>query len=188
MKLRFFLAAIFILFIVGCNTTATRDAPDSWESAIDSWSTHEDVADWLAGNVRFDRGRQNVIQKRLRDQGPSGLLAREPENLYARPRGFCADSANFARASLNEIDPGYGAQWVFIENAQGRPNHWVTAFRQEKQLYIMDYGAGPKWRAMNGVHGPYRNLGEYREFLASLDLPDFAVGRVFYRNMPGTYD
>ncbi|WP_017940340.1 MULTISPECIES: hypothetical protein [unclassified Thioalkalivibrio] len=188
MKAHYFLAVLLILFITGCNTTATREGPDSWESAVDSWSTHEDVAAWLSGNFRFDRGRQDVIQSRLRDQGPSGLLVREPENLYARPRGFCADSANFARESLNAIDPEYGAQWVFVENARGRPNHWVTAFRQEGNLYIMDYGAGPKWSAMNGVHGPYRNLGEYRDFLASLNLPDFGVGRVAYRSMPGTYD
>lgn len=188
MKLRAFLLAILVLLVVGCNTTTTRDGAASWESAVDNWSSHDDVAAWLSGNFRFDKGRQDVIQQRLRQQGPSGLLVREPDKLYTRPRGFCADAANFARASLNQIDPGYRAQWVFIQNAQGRPNHWVTAFRHEEQLYIMDYGAGPKWSPMNGVHGPYRNLGEYREFLASLDLPGFAVGRVVYRDMPGTYD
>lgn len=188
MKLLAVLMTVFVLSVSGCKTTTTKDDAASWGAAVNSWSSHEDVSDWLSRNFRFDRRRQDVIQQRLREQGPSGLLVREPDKLYERPRGFCGDSANFARVSLNQIDPAYNAQWVFVQNAQGRPNHWVTAFTHQEQLYIMDYGAGLRWRAMNGVHGPYRNLDEYREFIASLNLPGFTAGRVVYRDMPGTYD
>lgn len=188
MKIFAVLATILLFFSGYVNATANSGSATSWESAVDGWSSHEDVAAWLSSNFRFDRSRQNTIQQRLRQQGAPGLLVREASKLYERPRGFCADSANFAMESLNYIDPEYNAQWVFVENAQGRPNHWVTAFRYEGNLYIMDYGAGHGWRAMNGIHGPYQSLDEYREFLASLRLPRFSVGRVFYREMPGSYD
>jgi hypothetical protein len=52
----------------------------------------------------------------------------------------------------------------------------------------MDYGTGEKWEDMQGVHGPYNSLDEYRNFLASLDLPNFEVGDVQFRDMPGQED
>ena len=64
----------------------------------------------------------------------------------------------------------------------------MTAFDYEGKTYVMDYGAGKKWKAMNGVHGPYDSLNEYRDFIASLNLRGFKVGEVRYRNMPGVED
>jgi hypothetical protein len=52
----------------------------------------------------------------------------------------------------------------------------------------MDYGTGRKWKEMQGVHGPYNSLDEYRDYLASLSLPNFKVGKVIFRDMPGQED
>lgn len=161
----------------------------SYEEAIANWKSHEDVARWLNSNFSFEKSRQKQISKRLKQQGPSGLLVRNPAKLYEDShRGFCADSANFAIQSLNKISPSYNARWVFIWNDAGRPNHWVAAFDYEEKLYIMDYGTGKKWKAMQGVHGPYDSLDQYRDFLASLSLPNFKVGDVLFRDMPGQED
>lgn len=161
----------------------------SYEDAISRWKSHNDIASWLSNNFTFEKSRQKQIAKRLKQQGPSGLLVRKPATLYEdNHRGYCADSANFAITSLNRIDPAYNARWVFIWNDAGSPNHWVAAFDYEGKLYIMDYGAGNKWKAMQGVHGPYSSLDEYKAYLASLDLPNFEVGKVVFRNMPGQED
>jgi len=161
---------------------------ETYSHAVSSWQSHEDIGKWLQKNFIFDKERQKVIQKRLRAHGPSGLLVRAPEKLFENGKGYCGDSANFAVESLNSIDPEYNARWVFIENARGRPNHWVAAFDHNERLYIMDYGAGDKWQPMEGVHGPYDSLYEYRKFLASLSLPGFEVGKVVFRDMPGQED
>ena len=160
----------------------------AYEQAVSTWQSHEDVGKWLNRHFSFDKERQNTIQQRLKSEGPSGLLVRAPDKLFENSKGYCGDSANFALTSLNRIDPKYNARWVFVENAKGRPNHWVTAFDHKGKLYIMDYGAGDKWQAMHGVHGPYDSLDEYRSFLASLSVPGFGVGKVAFREMPGKED
>lgn len=160
----------------------------SYQDAVADWKSHNDVANWLESNFSFQKSRQKQIGKRLRAKGPSGLLVRNPDKFYKNSSGYCADSANFAITTLNNINPAYNARWVFIWNNAGRPNHWVAAFDYAGRLYIMDYGTGRKWRDMQGVHGPYTSLDEYREFLTSLDMPGFKVGEVTYRDMPGEED
>ena len=158
-----------------------------YAETVSGWHSYEDVAGWLKSNFLFSRSRQKVIQKRLRNQGPAGLLVRSPENLYRQKEGYCGDSANFAQDALNRIDPAYNARPVFIKNR--RPtNHWVTAFEHDGKLYILDYGVGREWSAMAGIHGPYDSLDNYRDFLATLKLRKFEVDRVFFRNMPGEED
>jgi len=167
--------------LTGCKTVPYKETVSKWDS-------HDDVGKWLQNNFVFDTNRQRTISQRLKNQGPDGLLVRNPRKLYENSTGYCVDSANFALHHLNEIDPEYNARWVFVENALGRPNHWVTAFDYQGKLYVMDYGAGDKWVGMQGTHGPYSNLEEYRDFLASLSLPNFGVGNVYYREMPGQED
>lgn len=174
------------LFVVSALAAGCSTVP--YDQAVSGWDSHEDVANWLDDSFYFDKDRQKTIAKRLKSEGPEGLLVRNPEKLYSSRTGYCADSANFAQYHLNKIDPNYNARWVFVENAMGRPNHWVTAFEYQGKLYIMDYGAGPAWYSMNGTHGPYESLDGYREFLASLNLPGFEVGHVYFREMPGRED
>jgi len=179
--------ALYIgLVLLSYNNVSTAD---SYEAALASWTSHKDVAKWLSNNFSFEKSRQKQISKRLRQQGPDGLLIRKPVNLYENNHnGYCADSANFSIQSLNKINPAYNARWVFIWNKAGRPNHWVAAFDHENKLYIRDYGTGDKWKEMQGIHGPYNSLGEYRSYLASLEIPNFKVGEVRFRDMPGQED
>ena len=181
--------SILFSIVVVLITYSSFATADSYEDAVASWKSHEDVAKWLKNNFSFEKSRQKKIAKRLRQQGSSGLLVRNPAKLYEdNNRGYCADSANFSIQSLNKINPSYNARWVFIWNDAGRPNHWVAAFDYDGKLYIMDYGTGEKWEEMQGVHGPYNSLDEYRNYLASLDLPNFEVGNVEFRDMPGQED
>ncbi len=182
MKVSILTTSLLLLF--SCTLSA-----GSYEDAVSKWESYKDVANWLNSNFSFEKSRQKQISKRLKKQGPSGLLVRNPAALYENSnRGYCADSANFAIKSLNKINPAYNARWVFIWNEKGRPNHWVAAFDHDGKLYIMDYGTGKKWEEMQGVHGPYSSLDEYRGYLASLSLPRFEVGEVLFREMPGKED
>ena len=160
-----------------------------YQFAASKWKSYKDVAEWLDSNFDFDRSRQKTIRKRLKQQGPEGLLVRNVESLYESRSGYCADSANFTIESLNKINPDYKADWIFIDNAvERKPNHWVAGFYVDGKLYIMDYGTGSKWEDMQGVHGPYNSLDEYEVFLSSLDMPGFSVAEVRWREMPGEWD
>jgi len=168
---------------------ANNISANSYDDLVSQWKSHDDVANWLDINFKFDKSRQKQIIKNLKKNGPSALLVRKPQNLFDYDnRGYCGDSANFAFTSLNKIDPSYNARWVFIKNNKGRPNHWVTAFDYQDKLYIMDYGTGKKWEEMKGIHGPYDSLSDYKDYLDSLSIPKFKAGKVFFRDMPGKED
>lgn len=159
-----------------------------YQETVSDWKSYKDVGNWLENNFNFDKSRQKTIRKRLQQDGPSGLLVKNPEKLFENREGYCGDSAHFARETLNKINPEYKAAWIFIDNAKKGPNHWVTGFYVDNKLYVMDYGTGKKWEAMQGTHGPYDSLDEYKAFLASLDIPGFEVADVRWREMPGQED
>lgn len=175
-------------FVVGLVSISSLANGNAYNETVAGWSSHEDVAQWLQSRFTFDNERQSMINARLKSQGAPGLLVRQPKKLFVDSRGYCADAAHFAIDALNEIDFDYNARWVFVRNGSGRPNHWVAAFDYNDKLYIMDYGTGAKWKAMQGLHGPYESLDEYRDFLASLSIPGFSVGEVLFRSMPGQED
>ena len=163
--------------------------PDEYVATVSKWTSDKDVGAWLDDNFIFSKSRQNTIRKRLKNQGPSGLLIRNPETLFKDKVGYCADSAYFALDALRRISPEYNPRWVFVENSvKGKANHWVTGYTVEDKLYIIDYGAGHSWDAMNGIHGPYDSLEDYKEFLASLKIRGFKVADVMWRDMPGELD
>ena len=160
-----------------------------YAAATSRWTSYGEVAKWLESNFAYDSGRLQAVIGRTRSSGPAGLLARKPETTYEKKRGYCADSANFARQSLNRINPAYTARFVFIKNRYGQPHHWVTGFVVDGKIMVMDYGAGPEWRAMMGVHGPYDALEQYAEYLRSLNIRDFSPEQVEWRqDFPGQED
>jgi len=160
----------------------------NFDDTVATWTSPDDVGAWLQDNFEFDTKRQKLIQKRLKQSGPSGLLVRAPASTFESGKGYCADAAYLALVALNKIHPAYNARWIFVKNAKGKPNHWATGFTMDEKLYVMDYGAGPHWKQMIGLHGPYETLEGYADFLASLNIKGFSVGEVKWRQMPGTYD
>lgn len=170
---------ILVLILIGCNSVPYKEVQKNFK-------THNDVAAWLKSNYNFDKSRQRQVLKSIKKAGSAQeVVLRNPEQVYENGGGYCGDAANFVFQNLKQISPDYNPRFVFIKNSEGRPHHWVTAFDYQGKLFIMDYGAGNKWAAMHGVHGPYDNLSEYSDYLASLVLPDFGVESVKFRNFPG---
>jgi hypothetical protein len=178
---------LFCLVSFQANSAFAED--NDYEEAVSRWASYEDVAKWLENNFVYDKDRLNVVINRTRSSGPSGLLARNPGVTYEQKRGYCTDSANFARHALNRINPAYKAQFVFIKNLYGQPHHWVTGFVVDGKIMVMDYGAGPEWEVMKGIHGPYDSLEQYAEYLRSLNIRRFTPELVEWRpNFPGQED
>lgn len=160
-----------------------------FDAAVTQWTSYEDVARWLKQNFVFDKSRLDLIINRTRQAGPGGLLARAPQGTFESKTGYCTDSANFALQALNRINPAYQAKFIFIKNQYGQPHHWVTGFMNDGKIMVMDYGAGPEWTGVNGVHGPYESLEQYADFLRSLRIRHFAPESVEWRAVfPGQQD
>lgn len=184
-----YIRAILVTFLLMSWMGQSSANASSYEEAVNKWSSYKDVGEWLNNNFSFDRSRLGAVQKRIRAQGPKGLLARNPSGTYESKNGYCVDSANLSLDALNRIDPSYNARWIFVKNGSGKIHHWVTGFTLDGKLYIMDFGAAPHWSDMKGVHGPYESLDGYADFLSSLNLPGFSVGEVAWRNQfPGQED
>lgn len=174
---------LFCLFAVNAMAAETR-----YEAEVAKWRTHEDVAKWLKFNFVFDKNRQAQVLLQLKEAGPENVPTRKPATLFENHNGYCRDAAGFAKDALNKIKPEHQARYVFIKNKYGSPNHWVTGFKVDNKIYVIDYGAGKHWGAMEGVHGPYESLDEYKAFLASLTMQGFAPEMVKWRDIPGRED
>ncbi len=169
-------------------SAATAMADSKYETEVAKWKTHEDVAKWLKSNFVFDKNRQAQVISQLKATGPENVLTRKPETLFENRNGYCRDSAGFAKDALNRISPEHKARYIFIRNKYGPPNHWATGFNVNNKLYVIDYGAGQHWWALEGVHGPYETLDEYKAFLSSLTVKGFAPELVTWRDIPGQED
>lgn len=179
---------IFALAAVLLAAASAAFGQDSYDMAVQNWKSYQDVGKWLEKNFSFDHSRLQLILGRVRAEGPTGLLAHSPAKTYEMKRGYCTDSAKLAIDALNRINPAYNAQYVFIKNKAGPAQHWVTGFKVEGKIMIMDYGASSEWWRMLGIHGPYESLDQYRDFLASLNIKGFSVDSVQWRQMPGQED
>lgn len=178
-----------IFLVLSCLFAANAGAAESkYETEVAKWKTHDDVAKWLKSNFVFDKNRQAQVQIQLKETGVENILTRKPATLFENYHGHCRDSASFAKDALNKINPDYQARYLFIKNKYGPPNHWVTGFKVENKIYVIDYGAGKNWWAMEGVHGPYESLDGYKTFLASLTIQGFAPEMVKWRDIPGRED
>lgn len=188
---KWFIVLTLFLSVLSLYAEEAKGEKSEYIDTVNQWTSHEDVANWLQDNFSFSFGRQKFISRNIgrlkRQLGIEGAwktdgMIQRPEETFRTMSGHCKDSANFAVDALNRINPEYEARFVFIRNSRGQPHHWVTGFKIKGKLYIMDYGAGPKWSEMNGVHGPYSSLDEYEAFLASLDIWGFAPALVIWKD------
>jgi hypothetical protein len=175
------LSLTFILWFTFVASCATMKSA-TYEETVAQWTSYQNVASWMKTNFHFDYQRAKYwLSTRTK------LQPRTPDQTFKLKSGICHDAAVFARDTLNRIDPKYDAKVLFIINSFGLPNHnvatfnhHVATFTMDGKLYIMDYGAGGPWGAMNGIHGPYDSLHGYAEFLSSLKLFQFEVGPMKY--------
>lgn len=178
-----------MLLVFSCVLAANfAAAATKYEEAVATWKAPEDVAKWLKSNFIFDKDRQSQVLAQLKETGPENVLTRKPDTLFENRNGYCRDAAAFAKDALNKINPDYRARYIFIKNSAGPTNHWVTGYRVNNQLYVIDYGAGKHWSGMEGVHGPYASLEDYKIFLSSLNLKGFSAEQVRFRDIVGKED
>jgi hypothetical protein len=162
---------LMCILIVFCATVGECAPSVDYNATVAKWTSYNDVYNWLEMNFVYDYARKGHRKDPL-----------NPAEMFRLKKGACFDSANFAIETLNRINHEYKARPVFIKNSKGgSSDHWVTAFIMDGKLSIMDYGTSNGWRAMRGIHGPYKSLSEYQEFLSSLTINNFSVAYVQYR-------
>ena len=150
MRLRIKILPILVLFLSGCALIPIR----SYDETVSGWKTYKDLERWMAKDFSLDMERFKRFEGTLPPP-------RTPEETFKLKSGIYIDTAIFARATLNRIDPSYQARIVVLL-IPGGANHYVCSFKEEGKLFIMDYGT--PYQSMVGVHGPFSSLEEYRVF------------------------
>jgi hypothetical protein len=180
----------FLLAMFACllSVSVPAAAESNYDATVATWKSPDDVSKWLQSNFVFDKDRQAQVQQQLKATGLENVLTRKAENLFENHNGYCRDSASFAKDALNKINADYRARYIFIKNKYGPPNHWVTGYEVNSKLYVMDFGAGHAWSALEGVHGPYDSLDDYKNYLASLNIKRFGPELVVWRDIQGQVD
>ena len=157
-----------------------------YQSTIRTWKSYNDVAKWMKDEWEFSSQDASRVANKIRHEGLQVIPAKSAKETFINPQGWCKDAANFAKVALNEIDKKYKAQYIFIKNKQGPPHHWVTGFKKDGKIYVIDFGAGPHWADMMGIHGPYNSLDGYRGFLSNVSLDNFELQSLDWWHGPDT--
>jgi hypothetical protein len=129
--------------------------PDSYEEALRTWRTPEDIAGWAGSRFVYhiERALQLSETGRRRGQAPAILT---PGDLFAHPSGTCLDLARFAVETLQRIDPTARPRYLMIEfepvQVQGvlLRRHWLATFRRDGAVYAFADSKRPRH-----VDGPY---------------------------------
>ncbi len=175
---------VYATLLLTC--TAAPAHASTYETTIGNWESHNDVADWMKKTWKFSTQDAKRVASKIRREGPQIIPAKSAKETYKNPQGWCKDAANFANETLNKMNPKYKAQYIFIKNRKGPPHHWVTGFRNNGKLYVMDFGAGQHWEGMMGIHGPYNSLDGYRTFLAKVRYRNFELQSLDWWPSPDT--
>ena len=103
-----------ILLILFWSVAGTAVGQSSeYVDMVTKWSSYEDIAAWLKSNFIFDNHRQQQVTRVLKENGPTEVPTRKAANLFSLKRGYCRDSASFAKDALNRINPKYNARYIF---------------------------------------------------------------------------
>ena len=137
-----------------------RDA-SSWEEALRTWRTPEDINAWIGARFSYDMARAIALSETQRRTG-ARLAIHEPRDFFASPAGVCVDLSRFAVESLRRIDPDVDANYLMIEFSplaiagNTLRLHWVASFRRDGRWYFFADSKRP-----GHVAGPYGSVQQY---------------------------
>lgn len=136
-------------------TAIQAPSPATYESALQSWRTPEQMNAWIGEHFEYDMDRALRLSESQR-LSEGSLPMHAPAAFYADPRGVCVDLARFAVETLRSIDPALRARYLMIEfdpvSIRGHllRRHWVASFERDGMLYFFADSKRPGHLA-----GPY---------------------------------
>jgi hypothetical protein len=146
---------------------------------MEQWKSYKDVAKWLEENFTYDLERLRECKRRslIKNSQPVKL----PEETFESKSGICQDSVLLTKEVLNKIDPSYKAEVVWLKcRPEFAYDHYVCKFELDEKIFILDYGNSPSNKHMNGIHGPYKCLDEYKEYYEKNNFLGKKVNHIQY--------
>ena len=132
--------------------TVTPLLEKTYDETVSEWKSYQDLVKWMEDDFSVDVQR---FERRTR-------VPRTPKETFHLKSGVDIDAAMFLKETLNRINPSYQAQIVVVVIRPNVFNRYISSFKKDGKLFIMDYGT--PYKEITGVHGPYNSLEEYKEF------------------------
>ncbi len=134
---------------------------ESYEQALQSWKTPEEISAWIAANFSYEMKRAIRLSETQRAKlGPPWIHT--PQELFALKAGVCLDLARFAVETLKAIDPQCDPKYLVIEFTpiQLAGNelrwHWLASFKREGRSYFFADSKRPGY-----IAGPYQDAQDF---------------------------
>ena len=149
---KIFLISLYLLLFT--HSLAFGETYEKWLSRCHSY---KDVAQWLNQNFFYDREAIRKVLYEPREEG-TGQSIQVTKETFRRKTGLSLEAALFAKHTLNQINPDYHADIIYLY-AGKQSVHFVCGFYVGGKLYVMDYGT--TYEKLLGTHGPFSDLDEY---------------------------
>lgn len=114
---------------------------ESYENALQTWKTPEDINAWIASNFSYDMNRSmRLSETQVTQQGQPTIYA--PSKLFYIKSGTCVDLAHFAVETMKIVCPQYDSKYLMIEfdpitiNGNMLRRHWLVSFKRNGQKYF----------------------------------------------------
>jgi hypothetical protein len=144
-----------------CDSTGLFEAADSYEHALHSWKTPEDVNAWIAANFSYDMARAVRLSETQRAKDEQ-LSIYHPAEFFNTKAGVCVDLSRFGVETLRRIDPQSDPKYLMIEFDPIRISgntlrlHWLVSFKRDGKTYFFADSKRPGY-----IAGPYNATREF---------------------------
>jgi hypothetical protein len=135
--------------------------PDSYQQALESWRSPEQLNTWIMDTFEYDRVRATRLSETQR-QAQAAPAIYPPAQFFSRPVGVCVDLARFAVETLQAIAPELRPKYLTIEfspvtiDGNTLRRHWMASFEREGKLYFFADSRRPGF-----IAGPYVSTSEF---------------------------
>jgi hypothetical protein len=114
---------------------------ESYEHALQTWKSPEDINAWIASNFSYDMNRSiRLSETQVGQQGQSPIYT--PSKLFSVKSGMCVDLSRFAVETLKIINTQYDPKYLMIEfyplkiDGNILRRHWLVSFKRDGQTYF----------------------------------------------------
>jgi hypothetical protein len=140
---------------------AVPETLKSYEHALQTWKSPEDISAWIGSNFSYDTPRSmRLSETQVTQQNPPSIYT--PSELFSIKSGTCVDLSRFAVETLKIVSPQNDPRYLMIEfdpvTIKGNllRRHWMASFRRDGKIYFFADTQRP-----GIIAGPFSGLEEF---------------------------
>jgi hypothetical protein len=136
-------------------------AAGTYEEALQSWQTPEDINGWISANFSYDIARAMQLSETQKTKHEA-LSIYHPAEFFVTKTGICVDLSHFGVETLKRIDPQSDPKYLMIKfdpvliAGNTLRLHWLVSFKRDGKIYFFADSKRPGY-----IAGPYNDTREF---------------------------